>query len=269
MKNVTLKDRILYGSIIVLILLLIFNNCQNGRMQKKLSDQLRETNKEIVKNSKLIKEKDGQYSKLVNNFNTQKELLKSLKEENKELYKTLKDNNEKILMINKSVISLREKVIEGFGKFDPKDSNLINLSLKYPEDKDWFISWDGSIHTKTAHYQGNWSFGQLPLKIILTETERGLWNNRIIGPEWLIVDEMEINALKPEEISQPYVPQPRNLGFILGGGYIHSFDSSIPKSLSVGVGLYFKNESLILNGTTNKSIGLSYYHRFVTFKKNN
>lgn len=254
--------------ILFLIVLLMLSNCENGKLQKKLYLQVRNTQKEIVKNSKLIKEKDGQYSKLVNNFNTQKELLEQLKGENYDLYKLLKKNDEKLLSITNTVITLRKEVVNGFGKINPNDSNLINLNLKYPNDGDWFISWDGTIHKKTAYYKGEWNFGKLPLKIVLTETSKGIWNSRLIGPKWLIVDSLQIDALDPiSPNGNPIIPT-RNFGFITGGGFIRSFDQNIPASISIGMGAYFKNHSLILNGTTNKSIGISYYYRFITYKKN-
>lgn len=267
MKGINLRDTILFGGIMFLIVLLMMSKCENNKIQKELKDQLRQTNIEIVKNSKLIKEKDGQYSKFVNNFNEQKDLLKQLKEENRDLYKTIKKNDEKLLMINNSIISLQGKMIEGFGKFNPNDSNLIDLKIKYPDDKDWFISWDGSIHKKTAHYKGDWKFGSLPLQIVLTETEKGIWNSRLIGPEWLKVEKMEINAIKPEDIVSPYVPEQRNIGFMFGGGYVKSFATNINNGLSVGAGLFFKNHSFIINGTSTNTIGFNYYYRFVTFKK--
>ena len=267
MEKVKFKISIDTLLILFLIVLLMLSNCENGKLQKKLYLQVRNTQKEIVKNSKLIKEKDGQYSKLVNNFNTHKELLEQIKGENYDLYKLLKKNDEKLLSITNTVISLKKEVVNGFGKFDPKDSNIINLKLKYPAEDDWFISWDGTIHKKTAYYKGEWNFGKLPLKIVLTETSKGIWNSRLIGPKWLIVDSLQVDALDPiAPNGEPIIPT-RNYGFITGGGFIRSFDKNIPASISVGMGVYFKNHSIILNGTTNKSVGLSYYYRFITYKK--
>ena len=58
-------------------------------------------------------------------------------------------------------------------------------------------------------------------------------------------------------------------GFMLGGGYIKSFNQGINDGVSIGVGAYFKNHSLLLNGTTNSTVGFNYYYRFTSFKKNN
>ena len=56
---------------------------------------------------------------------------------------------------------------------------------------------------------------------------------------------------------------------MLGGGYIKSFNQGINDGVSIGVGAYFKNHSLLLNGTTNSTVGFNYYYRFTSFKKNN
>lgn len=266
MNSFSWKDRITYGTILVLILLLIFSNCRYNKMQEKLYQEVQKGNKAIVEMDKTKKEADGQYAKLVDNFNTQRDLTKELKEQNKELYKQLKSNNERILMMNNSIVSLKGQIAEGFGQFDSIDSTTINLALKYPNETDWFINWEGSIDTKTAFYKGDWKFGRLPLQVVLTETERGIWNSRLIGPDWLLVDSIDVKALKPEEIVKPR--EKRNFGFMLGGGYIKSFNPNINDGVSIGTGLYYKNHSLLINGTTNMNVGFNYYYRFTSFKKN-
>jgi len=259
-------NRILLIGIGVLAILLMISNCKNTKLQEKMYEEQQSMNKMIVEMDTTTKEKDGQYAKLVNNFKSQKDLIKQLKDQNGDLYKFIKSQKEELLMINNTVISLQTKIDNGFGEFNPKDSNLINVSLKYPNDTDWFIKWDGSIHTKTAYYNGEWRFGSLPLQIVMTETERGIWKSRLIGPEWLLVESIDINSIPPEQMVNK--PEQRNLGFILGGGYIHSFDvNTSPSAISIGGGLYFKNNSIILNGTTNKTVGLNYYYRFKSFKK--
>jgi hypothetical protein len=267
MKSLSWKDRIVYGSILILILLLIFSNCRYNKMQEKLYDEITKGNQAIVEMDRIQKEREGQYAKLVNNFLTEKDLSSELKEQNKELHKQIKKNGERLLMMNNSIITLKGQIDEGFGRFNPDDSTVIDLDLKYPNDNDWFVNWYGSIDTKTAFYKGDWKFGKLPLQVILTETERGLWNSRLIGPDWLLVDSIEVKALKPEDIVKPR--EKRNIGFMLGGGYIRDFNPNGKDGISLGVGTYYKNHSLILNGTTNSTVGLSYYYRFNSYKKNN
>jgi uncharacterized membrane-anchored protein YhcB (DUF1043 family) len=264
MKDFSWKDRITYGFIMVLILLLIFSNCRYNKMQEKLYDEVQRGNKAIVDMDRTKKERDGQYAKLVNTFISQSDLLGELKDQNKDLYKQLKKNDEKLLMMNNTIVSLRGQIAEGFGQFNPEDSTVIDLDLKYPNDTDWFVNWKGSVDSKTAYYKGDWKFGKLPLQVILTETDRGIWNSRLIGPDWLLVDSIDVKALKPKETREM-----RKFGFMLGGGYIKSFNQGINDGVSIGVGTYFKNHSLLLNGTTNSTVGFNYYYRFTSFKKNN
>ena len=259
-------NRVLLGTIAVLVILLMLSNCKNTRLQEKIYEEQQEMNKRIVELDTTTKEKEGQYAKLINIYNTEKDLLKQLRDENNELLDLIKDQNERLLMINNTVISLQSQINDGFGQFNQHDSSLINLSLKYPNDTDWFINWDGTVNTGTARYNGEWKFGELPLQVVITETERGIWKSRLIGPDWLLVNSIDVNSLPPEELGSK--PEKRNIGFLLGGGYINSFDQNVTSNaFSLGTGLYFKNHSLIINGTTNKTLGFSYYYRFINFKK--
>ena len=256
------KDNILYGLIIILILLLIGGSWYMKNEQKKLYEEVQKGNQIIVEMDKTTKESEGQYTKLVNYFNTDKELNKQLKDQNKELYKLIEKQREQLLMINNTVISLKGQLAEGFGSVNQSDTNKIDLKLRYPNEGDNFISWDGYVNRNNAFYSGEWKFGKLPLQVILTETERGMWRSRLIGPDWLVVDSMEVNSLP-----LPVIEKQSNFGLILGGGYINSFNPNGSNGISVGAGLKFKNHSLIINGTTNQEIGFSYYYNVFNFKK--
>lgn len=265
MKKRFTKERVLYGIIIVLILWLIGSDWMNKRRQQSLLDEMQEQNKMIVQLDETTKEKDGQYAKLVNYFESDKSLMNELKEGNKELAKQIKKSDERILMLTSTVISLREEISQGNLVQDPDDSTVFDMALRYPNSEDPFIKWDGSIFTSTQTYKGKWSFGSLPLQVVLTETERGLWKSRLIGPEWLLVDSIEVNSLPPEDFSNK--PEPSKWGIYLGGGYIKSFDQNMGDGLSIGTGINFKNHSLIINGGTNSTIGFNYYYKFSRFKR--
>jgi hypothetical protein len=257
-----MKDRILYILIITLIILLLGSTWYNRNQQNKLYQKIREGNEMIVELDELTKESDGHYTKLVDYFNTEKELNKQLKEQNKDLFKLIKKQDEKLVMINNNVLSLEGKISEGFGSINEKDTNLIDLKLRYPNEENSFISWDGFVNRNNAFYSGNWSFGELPLQIILTETDRGMWRSRLVGPDWLKVDSMEINSLPI-----PKIKEPSNLSLMLGGGYINSFDNNGVNGVSIGGGIRFKDHRLIINVTTNKEIGFSYYYDIFKFNK--
>jgi|32_taG_2_1085360.scaffolds.fasta_scaffold00081_26 hypothetical protein len=262
MERNRIKDTILYTLIVILILFLIFGAWKSHAERKRLEEIIQEGNKMIVQLDKTTKEGDGQYTKLVNYFNTEKDLNKDLKEQNKELYKLIKEQDEKLLILNNSIISLRGQLDEGFGSINEEDTNKIDIKLNYPNDEDNFITWDGFVNRENAFYKGEWKFGELPLQIIMTETNRGLWKSRLVGPKWLKVDSIEVNSLP-----LPIKKEESNLSLILGGGYINSFNNTTPNAVSIGAGIRFKDHQLIINGTTNQSIGFSYYYNILNFKK--
>jgi hypothetical protein len=267
MKFKVTQNRVLYGIIIVLILWLIGSDWINKRNQSKMMEQLQEQNKSIVEMDKTTKEKDGQYAKLVYYFDSQKDLMNQLKESNDDLAKTVKKQDERILMLTNTVISMESKMSSGDLAQNEEDSTIFDMSLKYPNSEESFINWDGSIFTKTKTYQGEWTFGSLPLQVVLTETDRGLWKSRLIGPDWLLVDSIQVNSLPPQDFSN--LPKPSNWGIYLGGGYVRNFNTNATTTdgLSIGTGVRFKNHNVIINGTTNGTVGFSYYYQFNKLKK--
>jgi len=68
-----MKDKVLYGLIIALILLLIGSTMYNRNQQNKLYKKIEENNQTIINMDKTTKEKNGQYAKLVDYFTTEKE----------------------------------------------------------------------------------------------------------------------------------------------------------------------------------------------------
>ncbi len=250
----------LFGIILIWLAIFLFS-----KEDKKYNNPLDDFKRAIIAADSTIKESDGQYSKLVDYYKNTSELNKELKNSNKELYDLVKKQNEKILNLTNSVITLQGKFNEGMGKINESDSNKIDLSLRYPTDSHPFILWDGTLDTRTTKYQGAWSFGKLPIQILVTEESRGLWKHRIKGPDWFIVDSLSVISLPPED----YVPTVEsNIQFLFGGSYIKSMVKTSSNSVGIGVGINaFSNHNLLLNANTNKEIGLSYYYKFKSIKR--
>lgn len=259
------RDKFYMTMIGGLILVVLFLAWRVGRNNNKFEDAANELKKSIIDSDSLKKEADGRYAKLVDYFNTEKDLKNELKSSNEELYKVIKKQNERILSLTNAVITLQGQISEGIGHIDPLDTNKINLALKYPNDGSPFINWIGNVDRKTAYYKGEWSFGRLPLQVILTEEKRGIWKSRLVGPEWLIVDSMTVNSLPPEEFS---LTTPRKIQFLVGGGYYKSLSATGPDAISVGFGLnLFDKHNIIVNTNTNKEVGFNYYYKFQSFKR--
>ena len=248
--------------LIIIIVLLLFKNCQ---IQKGANDEINDLKKSIIASDKLTKEADGRYAKLVDYYATQGDLMKDLKESNRDLYKTIKKQDERLLSITNSIITLDSKVVNGFAQTDPVDTNKLNLSLKYPDEKDPFVYWDGWVNKNTAAYKGTFSFGKLPIQIILTEDTRGLWKSRIVGPDWLKVDSMSIKSLPPEEYA---TIKPKNLQWLIGGSYIYSLNNT-GQGVGINFGLnLFDKHNVILGANTLNQVSVGYTYKIKTFKRN-
>jgi hypothetical protein len=259
-----MKDKFNSILLVILLLVIIFLTWRINNIEKNNEDAQDALKKSIIMNDSLTKEADGRYAKLVNYYNTEKDLKSELKKSNEKLYDVIKKEDEKLLSLTKAVLSLENAVIEGIGKIDPIDSNKINLVLRYPNDKNSFINWYGSVDKKTAFYKGEWNFGKLPLQIVLTEEENGIWKSRLVGPEWLKVDSMTINSLPPKDFSGNELGK---LQFFVGGGYIRSLSDG-PNGVSIGGGLSINGyHNLLLQATTNKEVSLNYFYNFQKKKK--
>jgi hypothetical protein len=254
--------RIIGAVLLCIILLLLFKNCQ---IQKGADKELDNLKKSIIASDKLTKESDGRYSKLVDYYASRGDLMKDLKKSNRDLYKTIKNQDERLLSITSSIITLDRRVVQGFAQTDPVDTNRLNLSLKYPDEKDPFVYWDGWVNKHTAAYKGTFSFGKLPIQVILTEESRGLWKSRIVGPDWLKVDSLSIKSLPPAE----YITiTPKNIQWLVGGSYIYNMNNNIP-GIGVNFGLnLFDRHNLILGANTLNQVSFGYTYKIKTFKRN-
>jgi hypothetical protein len=247
-----------------LIGVVIFLAWRTANVQNAFIDKTDELKKSIINSDKLLKEADGRYSKLVNYYNTEKDLMKQMKEDNSDLYSTIKKQDERLLSISKAIITLDKKVVEGFGQEDPIDTNKINLSLKYPSEKDPFVFWDGWVNKNTAAYKGTFSFGRLPIQIVLTEESRGLWKSRLIGPEWLKVDSMQINSIPPTD----YVPTvAKKVQWLVGGSYFYGLNNKASAfGVNFGVNL-FDSHNIVLGANTFQQVSFGYMFKIKSFKR--
>ena len=258
-----MKSKIFYSILIITIIWLssIFWKSHN----QPSDDQLEELRKSIIAADTLTKEADGQYTKLVDYYKSSSDLNNELKSSNKELYDVIKKQNERILNLTTTVVSLKEKVEDGLGKFNPSDSNEIELGLRYPDKEKPFILWDGVINTKTAKYNGLWKFNKLPIQLVVTEESRGLWKHRIVGPDWFIVDSLSVLSLPADEYQENI---DRKLQFMLGANYSFSLLNQNSGNIGLGFGVSaFSSHTLLLNANTNRTIGLSYYYKFKSVKR--
>lgn len=256
-----IKNNLLLIGLILLLLFLGISYLQMRKENKDLQDQLVFTQKDIIKNDSLRKISDGNYSKLVDFFKTDNELMNDLKKSNIDLYNRVKSGNEKILELNDYFITFKKQLDSGFATM--KDSNTYEMSLFYPEKSNWFVNWNGLLSKNTGQYNGSWSFGQLKFGVTLTQQPNGLFKSNISGPSFLVLDSIKVESLPPVQLIKE-----RNLEFLLGGGYKYNLNSK-DKSIILSTGFQWKNANIISidMGTDNSVLG-KFIYKFRSFKRN-
>jgi hypothetical protein len=230
-----------FGLVIVILLLLLFAVTQfiQARKYKNRSIQFK-TEMLLADSVKIIA--DGQYQKLVNDVNSQKQLNGELNVQNKDLAQQLKKDKKDPIIITKIVYSL-EKQIDTF----IVDNTTPFFEDHYPNKEDWFINYQ--LHTITDSLKiGVWDFTDLTVDLVISEKSKGLYVADIKGPSFLKVKELEVKSLPLEHI------KPDKFGWIVGGGGSYSFTTNRP-TIHLSGGIRIKKVSLIINGSTNTSIG--------------
>jgi hypothetical protein len=258
------KDNFNRIAFIVLIFVIIFMSWKISLTQQDLLNLSDDVKKSIIASDKLTKEANGQYAKIVDYYKSQEDLISELRSTNLELYKKVRGQDERLLSITNAIITLDKKVVSGFAKRDPLDTNQLNLSLKYPTEKDPFVFWDGWVNKNTAAYRGEFSFSKLPIKIVLTEESRGTWKSRLIGPTWLKVDSLTISSIPPKDY--PTIIQ-NKVQWLVGGSYIKTLNNTGDAiGLNFGVNLYDVH-NIILGANTLQQISFGYTYKLKSFKK--
>jgi len=260
------KDKFYLGLVGILLLILLFLAWRIEGLENDSANSSDDLKKSIIASDSLIKESDGRYAKLVDYYKSEKDLMSEIKGSNADLYAVIKKQDERILNLTSAVITLRSSIDEGFGKINPNDSNLIDIALTYPSETDPFIKWNGSVNRKNAAYRGEWTFGKLPIQIVVTEEKRGTWKHRIVGPDWFIVDSLQVNSIPPDK----YVPEvERKVQFMVGGSYFIPADKSNFGWVGIGAGVnLFTKHNIMVTANTRQEFGVSYYYQFHSLKRN-
>lgn len=195
--------------------------------------------KEILAKDTLINHGNGDYSKLVNNFETQKSLNDSLKKNNKELYDIIKKNGEKTISNTSIVFVPIDKDTESKGTIDKKDSTF-SYNAFYPDEKKPFISYKSKINLNTQEVKSSWKFNPIDVNIVVTEKENGMWNSHIDAPDYFKVNKLTVNALPKEEIANV---KTKKIDFYGGVGVI-KINENIKPTINLGIG----NKKWLLTG---------------------
>lgn len=250
-KN-TFKTRESYYIVAILVIGSIFLLKYNIDINNKEKENII-LKKEIISKDKLVKIGEGKYSKLVNYYNSNSDLLNQLKKENKLLYDTIKARGEKPLSNTGFSIGFKPK--DTITEISVISDTVFKFSSYYPKEENYFIKYDGNVNTKTKLIKENWSFNKMKISVVLTEKENGLWDTYIDAPEFANISDVKINSLPPKEFT-PKTDRPKTFGLYGGGGIRTNLDNIGSKSLVLKGGLSVKDKIIITGDFgTDKTVG--------------
>ena len=93
-------NKLYLGILGVLSIIIIWLGIKLQITNESNLDAIADLKKSIIESDKLQKEANGQYSKLVDYYSTQSQMLDDLKNSNIQLYNTINKNGEKIICSN-------------------------------------------------------------------------------------------------------------------------------------------------------------------------
>lgn len=219
--------------LIVLAFLWLTSRCSNEKLDKYWK-------RYTIEQDSIKKDMEGTYAKLVDNIsNSKRDLQKKLKAKNDSLSDLIKKKDEKILSLTEYAFTLKNRPVKTVTVYrDPKDSSIV-INDYYPDSINYFIKHITRYNIKSNIGSGEFKFGKLNIDAVLTETKEGLWNARLVGPDWFVVDKIEVNSLPPGD----YNSSVKRFYWLIGGGgtkYIDRF------AINATGGININNSWLIL-----------------------
>lgn len=238
-----------YRFVILILLVLVGYGVYQYFELGSLQNMVDTYKKQIIEKSELIEITKGRYSKIVDDFNTQKQLTQKLKDSNRNLYDQIKKDKSKIIQLTKTIQSFKPKVDTVI--VESKCGSFIDY---YPSNKDWFIQYRSTVLSDTTR-SGEWKFDQLKIDLVVTEQSKGIYNAYLDGPDFLQINQLEVQSLPLQNI------KPDNFDWLLGGGVTSNM---IDKSFAMRIqgGIRIKNTMILLSGDTQTNVGASIIKQF-------
>jgi hypothetical protein len=205
--------------------------------------------KELVTTSELVKLKDGRYEKLLNDYNSSKELLKDLKNSNQSLYRDIKKSNEKVVAVTRALIGFKDK-LDSLSLNKPIEDIIRDkdtLDFFYPNKTSPLIT-HSLLFTSNITAESYWKFKPTPLDLVITETKKGIFKTNIGVNPYVSISSLEVKTI-------PFETEKSNFGWAYGGG-LWKGPEEIGVDLYGGVRISDFNILLRLQPSTQPQIGV-------------
>lgn len=240
--------KVLLGFFMLLSVLFLVRGCQ---IKDSLSDVVVSYKKTIIENDSLRKVSDGHYQKIVNDLESERSLAKLLKRENLDLYEKIKVQNKRILSLTR--LSLQPKVVVDTVFID-RGGLLPVFQHFYPDEKDWFVRYRGSL-LGDNRVAGVFDFQPLLIDLVVSEKQKGIYEVDLNAPTWLEVNSLRVNSL-PDAYSKK-----DNFDWLFGGVVGLNYINLRP-SLGIQAGFRYRRALFHIQGFTNNYIYIGYSRLF-------
>jgi hypothetical protein len=207
--------------------------------ENKIEKGAEDLRKQIIKNSELIKESEGHYSKIVADSMRKKELLK--------IIDSLKIKADNPAIVERIVVKPKDSEKE-IPEVTTSDS-LIYFTDYYPSILDPYITYSARLNLFTKKYTGSFRFKKIPISIIVNQEAGGLSKANIIVPDFLEVESYDFQStrLNPQTTDE--------FGWLVGAGYFNDILSQ-REGAEFTAGARYKKAYLLGSVQTNGTVGL-------------
>lgn len=191
--------------------------------QNKKAELVSEIKAYKLREDKLIKISNGQYSKLVADSLTKRELSKKIKELGIDLKKALLA--QKIVIVPRDTIKIIDSI-------KTTDTTITFLDF-YPNKHTPFVTHTTEFKTKDTTAIGIFKFIPISLNLAIGQKEDGTYEVKTKFPEYFDVRSIDVQTLPVQQI------KPDNFGILFGADYVKSLDA-IKTEIDLNTYLRFK-----------------------------
>src|SRR5690625_3693569 len=236
-KNI---ENILVTIVIILIFVLININ-NRWYYKKKIDEERRKYNTELIRNDSLIKVSETQYSKLIADTLTISQLNRKVKQLQIEL-----KAKPKVITETKYIPKEIEKEVEVVKVV----GDTVKIEDYYPNKESYFVKYENEISIKDKKGSSKFFFNPLKVTSVVSQRKDGLFQVDFKTPEWLEISSVNIQStpLEKEKV--------KNFGILIGAGIGRNFDEN-KNNIRIESGIRFKRMYLDLGFNTSNTADLT------------
>jgi hypothetical protein len=236
-----MNKAITIGGFIVLGAILFF---AHGCIKRQHIAEVNKLKEEIFARDTMVLHADSIASILVRDNKTLKQLTDSL---NNTIKSYLANRPLKPEVVTEIVFVPKEKhdtIYVGDNK---------EIITYYPDENDWVIK--HRLQTMDeGYFYNDWAFNKIGIDLVISETESGLYEAAVFGPEFVQIKKLEVNALPRTQIDTE-----RRKGLTVGAGA--QFDWKSRRGFPVASVGYNWNKHYVMAMGWHSGAGLHYMRR--------